>query len=637
MSESVDDDLYWACHAGSDEDELAAFLRRGAKVNARVGKGKSMTPLLAAVAGGHIGTVQALFRLGADANATAGGSSPTPLHSACRNGFQGLVRILLENGADVDALDADQNTPADLAGKIHHHGIIRMLNDHKMMTLLGGGGSIDSGSSGSGIATRILPKERSLSDFGKAARELEGLPSPERSPSISGTNKKMADDRSDESGNRTSVDNSSHSSNIITSSTNKVNMSSTSEHSRSTSTDLQMLLTAHRQLTVRESGRDRRLHRIQDSVTEMQKGMNRFHTVVDGLRLLLVEQMRHAETKEKAEEEKSKNANAMLLTQLGGLKEEHRRVVEELKVERAKREDLEERLHNFEDAMKSLRLKEEEARVALRATRTHLERATHDKHAKAKELESARAEIAAIAKLGVSNTETNSTAGKSTSINTNKYVPNMKISTTSEIESMKAVHIGAVAATASDITTAITASDAVTPNARSCHGTEAQKRLAQLVKEQAIAQVRSEPGIHTKNQKSEAYTSLFSELKSDLMLFDSERDSEEGIGTTKTKVGRGLFDSDSETDDLTFSSPASKKVSKPTSRRQSMSQPELSETAIRRLSRTTDMLHAVLADPTDVDIQVEVEQGKEKLGLGLGHKANASLYDLWDVDAEDLA
>ena len=309
MSESVDDDLYWACHAGADGEEISKLIARGADVNARVGKGKTMTPLLAAVAGGHSGTMESLLRLGADVNATASGASPTPLHSACRNGFQGLVRILLKNGADVNALDGDQNTPADLAGKIHHHGIIRLLNDHKMNTLLSGGDGSNGASSTSAMPSKSLPHERSVSDLGSAARELEGLPSSDTPRSGTFENKKILGENN--------------------------NGSASDKHQRSTSTDLQMLLTAHRQLTVRESSRDRRLQRIQDTVTEVQKGMNRFHTVVDGLRLLLVEQMRQTEEKEQAGAKRAEDKSSALVLELGRLKEEHRRTKEELHNERS--------------------------------------------------------------------------------------------------------------------------------------------------------------------------------------------------------------------------------------------------------------------------------------------------------------
>ena len=49
-------------------------------------------------------------------------------------------------------------------------------------------------------------------------------------------------------------------------------------------------------------------------------------------------------------------------------------------------------------------------------------------------------------------------------------------------------------------------------------------------------------------------------------------------------------------------------TSKP--RRRSVSKPEFSETAIRRLSRTTDMLQAVLAEPNDDDVDDDDFSGK---------------------------
>ena len=159
-------------------------------------------------------------------------SGPTPLHVACRHGLYEIVQILVQFNAEIDPLDQDGNTPADLAHKISHSGIIKYLNEQKMERLMGGGD----------IPITAPPQhKRHATDGGLAARELDEECS--FTPPMTTTATKAP--------------------------------SSPTHHARSTSTDLEMLLMAHRQLTVRESARDRTLSRIQDSVVNLQSGMHR--------------------------------------------------------------------------------------------------------------------------------------------------------------------------------------------------------------------------------------------------------------------------------------------------------------------------------------------------------------------------
>ena len=280
LSETIDDDLYWACHSGSNADRLNELIRKGGDVNASVGKNQTKTCLQAAVSGGHLHTVQALLNNGADVNirAKGGQNSPTPLHTACRHGMLEMAQLLLlEHQANMDLVDPSGNTPADLAGNIHHAGIIKMLNEHKMNLMMNTTSTTDTrsrsrynstsstGSTGS-TSSHHRRQSSTLTDGGAAARELNG----------EGEGEGEGKERDDKE--------------------NTQDIQGTNNgHGRSTSTDLDMLLAAHRQLTVRESSRDRQLQRIQDSVSNLQSGMHRMVTMVDGLRLLVVESLRNDE------------------------------------------------------------------------------------------------------------------------------------------------------------------------------------------------------------------------------------------------------------------------------------------------------------------------------------------------------
>ena len=82
LSEGIDDALYWACHSGSDSDRINDLIRKGANVNASCGKNKTLTPLVAAVAGAHVDTVRELLRIGADVNIRAKGGIDSTFQKA---------------------------------------------------------------------------------------------------------------------------------------------------------------------------------------------------------------------------------------------------------------------------------------------------------------------------------------------------------------------------------------------------------------------------------------------------------------------------------------------------------------------------------------------------------------------------
>lgn len=553
LSESVDDDLYWACHSGSNKETIAKLVSHGASVNARVGKSNQMTPLLAAVAGGHVNTVRTLLECGADPNMTgAGGAGPTPLHTACRNGFQDLVRVLLKFGADVDSTDAQQNTPADLAGKIHHHNIIRMLNDHKMKAMLSGNDPNQS-----------LVRGTSSSDFGLAAQELEGFPSMRNlqiSPNEESRSKSIQADsgssRQEEVGNG------------ITNGSN----------------DLQMLLAAHRQLTVRESGRDRRLQRIQDTVSEMQSGMNRMATVIDGLRIMLVESMKLQEASARADDKRSTEVNTVIAAELASLKLEHTKTLGDLQKEQASRRSLETKLCKLQENTDLLRHKEEEARVALAEVRRHFEKCADQLYQKKQELNATKHRV--------------SDAGQN-----NKQESKKKAGVASNNRDAK------LSGASADSSRAATVGEQV----HSRHGSEARKRLALLAKEQVVSQ----SGVGGTMSSKGASASVPLDLDEST---DKETDKCKQLGESNDKQSH----QDNKLGGL----------------HRRMSRPELSVGAIRRLSRTEDKLAAVLADPSDLEtlhaspyagMNKDRGQNSKEKSTDVDNSNESLFNDLWDV------
>lgn len=79
-------------------------MRKGADVNAADAAG--ITPLLAALAGGHRRTAEALLEAGASTGGRVGGR--TALHWAAHHGMTGVLRRLLAGAgaADIDAEDS---------------------------------------------------------------------------------------------------------------------------------------------------------------------------------------------------------------------------------------------------------------------------------------------------------------------------------------------------------------------------------------------------------------------------------------------------------------------------------------------------------------------------------------------------
>ena len=96
--------LHAAAQHYSDE-MVRTFLRRGAKIEARVDS-TGATPLMMAAKSGRDSVVQILIDAGADINATGNSAvlyKSTALHMASQNGHLAVVKALVEKGAHVNA------------------------------------------------------------------------------------------------------------------------------------------------------------------------------------------------------------------------------------------------------------------------------------------------------------------------------------------------------------------------------------------------------------------------------------------------------------------------------------------------------------------------------------------------------
>ncbi|WP_135229725.1 ankyrin repeat domain-containing protein [Deinococcus fonticola] len=104
------------------------LLRRGADVHAASRNAMQVQPLHSAVAGNHLGTVQALLQAGADVNAVQQDGF-TPLMGAAQNGNTDLVALLLAHGAAPDRRTADDRSAWMLAAQENHEGVLNLLRD----------------------------------------------------------------------------------------------------------------------------------------------------------------------------------------------------------------------------------------------------------------------------------------------------------------------------------------------------------------------------------------------------------------------------------------------------------------------------------------------------------------------------
>jgi len=120
--------LLLAAHEGN-APAVELLISQGANVNAKTREGWTALHSAAYSCGaekfsmgscykcGHLETVKALIRAGADVNAKSTGkrAGRTPLHQAYMYNSKDIIKLLIENGADVDAKDQDGLTPCWLA------------------------------------------------------------------------------------------------------------------------------------------------------------------------------------------------------------------------------------------------------------------------------------------------------------------------------------------------------------------------------------------------------------------------------------------------------------------------------------------------------------------------------------------
>lgn len=109
-------------------DAAALLLKHGANPNFRDEKGRTI--LMRVAENGNTETAKLLIEGGADVNAKNEkgdffmSAGLTPLHIAAMNGHEDVVKLLIANGANLNALDANGNTPKDVAKREDIEAII---------------------------------------------------------------------------------------------------------------------------------------------------------------------------------------------------------------------------------------------------------------------------------------------------------------------------------------------------------------------------------------------------------------------------------------------------------------------------------------------------------------------------------
>jgi ankyrin repeat protein len=127
--------LYYAALCGFEDLVEHLAVKYPQHVNTR--DGYYMTPLVAALAGGHFRTAKLLHHHGAHANVCLD-YGRTPLHSAAWYGDLEMVRVLLDYKADVKARESDNWTPLQFVSNSGrpggflslHSDVTRLLLEH---------------------------------------------------------------------------------------------------------------------------------------------------------------------------------------------------------------------------------------------------------------------------------------------------------------------------------------------------------------------------------------------------------------------------------------------------------------------------------------------------------------------------
>lgn len=117
VDKSLDALLVQACSAG-DTKAAKKLIEQGAKINGD-GTPECVTPLFAAVAGGHREVINLLLQKGADVNASVK-ENWTPFIACCHYGRSDLAEKMIDKGADVDARTKDGWSGLELASANKH-------------------------------------------------------------------------------------------------------------------------------------------------------------------------------------------------------------------------------------------------------------------------------------------------------------------------------------------------------------------------------------------------------------------------------------------------------------------------------------------------------------------------------------
>jgi len=112
--------------ANNQLEVVARLLASGADPNANHPSGMGLTPLHAAVEGGHKDLVDLLLEHNATIDARASDGS-TPLHVAARKGHAAVAELLLRYGAPVSAAAAGGLAPLHHAAEMGHSVVVQYL------------------------------------------------------------------------------------------------------------------------------------------------------------------------------------------------------------------------------------------------------------------------------------------------------------------------------------------------------------------------------------------------------------------------------------------------------------------------------------------------------------------------------
>jgi hypothetical protein len=119
--------LHYAAYIG-DAALVDALADRGANLDAPAAGVFLSPPIVQAILGGRMATLERLISRGANVNARLDDGS-TPLHEAAQLGEEAMVRRLIQAGADPNAVRRDGRSPRALAAAQGHPRIAKLLDE----------------------------------------------------------------------------------------------------------------------------------------------------------------------------------------------------------------------------------------------------------------------------------------------------------------------------------------------------------------------------------------------------------------------------------------------------------------------------------------------------------------------------